>query len=387
MAIEGLSFPPAALPPESEALRAEVRAFLREERASGGFEPICDSWMSGWSPEFSRKLGARGWLGMVWSKDYGGHERSPLDRFVVSEELLAAGAPVSAHWIADRQSGPLLLRFGTEEQRRDILPRIARGEAYFSIGLSEPDAGSDLAGIRTSMTRENGHWLLNGRKIWSSGAHLTDYMIALVRSAPPDPDNRHAGMSQILLDLRNTPGLTMQPIHALTGAHHFNEITFEDVEIADDQIIGEVGRGWAQVTDELGYERSGPERFLSTFPLVTALVDKLRQYNDPGKRAVAGRLIAQLWAMRQMSVRVVGMLAAGKMPNVEAAVVKDIGTRFERESVEIARSVFAERPALDSDDPFARRLAEAVLHSPAYTLRGGTNEILRGIIAKGMGLR
>lgn len=387
MAIEGLSFPPAALPPESEALRAEVRAFLREERAAGGFEPICDSWMSGWSPDFSRKLGARGWLGMVWTKEYGGHERSPLDRFVVSEELLAAGAPVSAHWIADRQSGPLILRFGTEEQRRDILPRIARGEAYFAIGLSEPDSGSDLASIRTAMTRKNGRWVLNGRKIWSSGAHMADYMIALVRSAPPDPQNRHAGMSQILLDLKNTPGLSMRPIHILTGAHHFNEVTFEDVEIADDQIIGEVGQGWAQVTDELGYERSGPERFLSTFPLVTALVDKLRHHDDPAKRAVAGRLVAQLWAMRQMSVRVVGMLAAGEMPNVEAAVVKDMGTRFERESVDIVRGVLAARPATGSDDPFARRLAEAILHSPGYTLRGGTNEILRGIIAKGMGLR
>src|SRR5881392_4063357 len=150
------------LPPETRALREEVRDFLRAELGDRAPVRRAHSW-GGFDREFSRKVGARGWIGMTWPKTYGGHERSFLERYVVMEEMLAAGAPVSAHWIADRQSGPLLLRFGTEEQRQTLLPRIARGECFFCIGMSEPGSGSDLASVRTRGHKVDGGWRVSGQ--------------------------------------------------------------------------------------------------------------------------------------------------------------------------------------------------------------------------------
>src|SRR5471030_2855179 len=194
--VRTIAFEPFDLPPQAEPLRREVRAFLAETISHRTALERSESW-SGFDREFSRKLGARGWIGMTWPKKYGGHERSFAERYVVIEEMLAAGAPVSFHWVADRQSGPLLLRFGTEEQRTKILPRVARGEVCFCIGMSEPGAGSDLAGVRTRGRRVEGGWQVNGQKIWTSNAHNADYMIALVRTSEGE---RHAGLSQLIVD-------------------------------------------------------------------------------------------------------------------------------------------------------------------------------------------
>ncbi|HEY8450274.1 MAG TPA: acyl-CoA dehydrogenase family protein, partial [Bacillota bacterium] len=304
--------PAVQLPEHVERLRAEVRAFIAEELRAGTFEPRCDSWLSGFSPEFSRKLGERGWIGMTWPKAYGGHERSGLERFVVTEEFLAAGAPVTAHWIADRQSGPLLLRYGTEEQKRYYLPRIARGECYFCIGMSEPDAGSDLAGLRTRAERVGDRWILNGRKIWTSQAQHCHYMIVLCRTAPPSED-RHAGLSQFIVDL-SAPGVTIRPIPLLTGEPHFNEVRFDNVELRDDQLVGELGNGWRQVLTELAFERSGPERFMSTFPLLVELVRAAGETDNERARTEIGRLVARLWTLRRMSLGVAALLDQGQVP-------------------------------------------------------------------------
>jgi len=356
-------------------LRGEVRAFLAE----GGFEAHCDSWLSGHSPEFSRRLAERGWVGMTGPSATGGHERSQLDRYAVVEELLAAGAPVAAHWIADRQSGPLLLRYGTEAQREELLPAMARGECFFAIGMSEPDSGSDLASVRTSARRVEGGWLVNGSKIWTSHAHHSHYLIALVRTSPLGAD-RHEGLSQLIIDLHG-PGVTVRPIQLLTGEPHFNEVVFQDALVPEGRLVGSEGDGWRQVTSELAYERSGPERFLSTFPLLVETVRELGE--DPGEagaRALGG-LFARLSALRRMSMDMARRLQAGESPNVEAALVKDVGTRFEREVVETARLLV---PPASAGERFQRLYAESVAHAPGFTLRGGTNEILRGIVARGL---
>ena len=270
-------FPRVEFGPEERALREEVRAFIREERASGGFTPMADSWGSGWSPEWSRKMGARGWLGMMWPKQYGGGEKPALHRYIVTEEMVSAGAPCAAHWVADRQSGPLLLRYGTEEQRRSILPRIAAGECYFAIGMSEPDSGSDLASVRTTATKVDGGWRINGRKIWSSGAHRSHYMIALVRTQPRDMKARHAGLTQFLIDLKS-PGIEIRGIRNIAGERHFNETVFDDAFVPDDMVIGEAGDGWRQVTSELAIERSGP----GTVPLHLPGADGAGARTRPG---------------------------------------------------------------------------------------------------------
>jgi alkylation response protein AidB-like acyl-CoA dehydrogenase len=372
------------LPPEAEKLRTEVRAFLRETVGDHGPHKRERSW-GGHDREFSRKVGARGWIGMTWPKQYGGHERSALERYVMLEEMLAAGAPVSAHWVADRQSGPLLLRFGTEEQRQRFLPRIVRGELAFAIGMSEPDSGSDLASIRTRAEKVSGGYRVNGTKVWTSNAHLSEYMIALFRTQVV-PDKKHEGLTQFLVDTK-AAGITIRPIIDLSGAHHFNEVVFQDAFVPEDMRVGEEGAGWKQVTTELAFERSGPERYLSSLQL---LIETIREVGkEPGERAAVavGRLVAHLATLRQMSLSVAGMLQAGHNPNLEAAVVKDVGTCFEQEIPEAIHALMGAEPRLTSGSVFERTLGFLTENAPSFSLRGGTREVLRGIIARGLGLR
>ena len=374
----------ASLPPEAERLRTEVRGFLDAEVGQFRPELRAQSW-SGFNPEFSRKLGARGLIGLTWPKVYGGQERSALERYVVVEELLAAGAPVAAHWVADRQSGPLLLKFGTEEQRRRVLPGIARGETYFAIGMSEPDSGSDLASVRTRATKTNDGWRVRGTKLWSSWAHKAHYMIALFRTGD-GADQRQMGLTQFLVDL-SLPGITVRPIADLTGHEHFNEVVFDDALLPHDAIIGAEGQGWAQVSAELAYERSGPERFLSSLMLLKHLIAAAG--SNPSERvAIAlGRLTARLHALRKLSVSVAMQLQAGANPALEASLVKDVGAVFEQDIPEIAHELFGFEPSAQVDDAMLRVQAQLTQVAPSFSLRGGTREILRGIIARGLGLR
>jgi alkylation response protein AidB-like acyl-CoA dehydrogenase len=372
------------LPPEAQSLRAEVREFLREALDGMSSSKRALSW-GGFDREFSRQLGARGWIGMMWPKKYGGHERTALERYVVLEECLAAGAPVSAHWVADRQSGPLLLRFGTEEQRQRFLPRIAKGELAFAIGMSEPDSGSDLASIRTRAEHVEGGYRVNGTKIWTSNAHISDYAIALFRTKVV-PDKKHEGLSQFLVDLKS-PGIRIRPIIDLAGAHHFNEVHFENAFVPDDMLVGKEGEGWRQVSTELAFERSGPERYLSSIRLIMELIREVGREPDERAAVVIGRLTAHLVTLRQMSLSVAGMLQAGQNPNLEAAVVKDVGTSFEQEIPETVQAQLGVEPRLGSGSQFERTLGYLVQHAPSFSLRGGTREILRGIIARGLGLR
>ncbi|MCG2635460.1 MAG: acyl-CoA dehydrogenase family protein, partial [Gammaproteobacteria bacterium] len=259
----GINLSPVVLPDYCQDLRQEVRAFIAEELANGSFEPKCDAWLTGSSPEFSQKMGAKGWLGMTWPKAEGGHGRTPLERFVVTEELLQAGAPVACHWVADRQSGPSLLKFGNETLKKKYLPAVVRGECYFAIGMSEPNTGSDLASVQTRGEKVDGGWRVSGTKLWTSQAHISHAFILLARTEPLG-EARHAGLTQFVIDL-DAPGITINPVRLLTGEHHFNEVVLDNVFVPDEQVLGNPGDGWKQVTSELAYERSGPERFLSTY--------------------------------------------------------------------------------------------------------------------------
>ncbi len=378
-------FPSPPPSPESEALRTQVRAFLRQELADRAPIDRAQSW-NGVDPAFSRKLGQRGWLGLTWPKRYGGQERSALERYVLLEELLAAGAPVGGHWIAERQSGPSLLRYGSEEQKLAILPRIAAGECFFCIGMSEADTGSDLASVRTRAVRTDEGWRVNGAKLWTTGAQHSHYMILLCRTGPVDPERRHAGLSQFLVDL-TLPGIAVRPIANLAGEPHFNEVVFDEALLPAEALLGGEGDGWKQVTGELAYERSGPERFLSSFTLLVELIRVLSPAPDERAQIAVGRLGAQLVALRRMSRSVAGLLQAGADPALEAAMVKDLGALVEQEIPEVARDLLADGPPTAASRDFAAVLAYTSLHAPSFSLRGGTREILRGIIARGLGLR
>jgi alkylation response protein AidB-like acyl-CoA dehydrogenase len=383
-----LAPPLVTLAPHSEALRDEVRSFLAEQRAVGGFVPRVDSWISGWDEQFSRRLADRGWLGMTIPTQYGGHGRSHLDRYVVTEELLAAGAPVAAHWVADRQVGPSLMRYGTDEQRQRYLPGIARGEIFFAIGMSEPEAGSDLANVQTRAVKVPGGWKLSGTKVWTSGAHHARACVVLARSAPLDPTDRHAGLSQFIVEL-DSPGIDIRPIKLLTGQHHFNEVLLERVFVPDELVLGQAGDGWAQVTSELAIERSGPERILSTFPLLVSYLTELERQTriDAEDTRLVGALLGRVLTLRQLSLSIAGALAEGRPVDIPAAVVKNLGTRFEGELVDLIASHANTDPGPDAPDAFSRMLAEGLLHAPGFTLRGGTSEILRTVMSRGFGLR
>ena len=387
MNIDDLVLPSPVIPDRLTTLRAEVRAFLDEERALGLWQPGVDTWLSGWDERFTKELARRGWVGMTIPAQYGGQGRGALDRYVVTEELLSAGAPVAAHWVADRQIGPSLMRFGTEEQRERYLPGIAAGEVYFGIGMSEPDSGSDLASVRSRADRVDGGWELTGTKVWTSGAHHAHAFFALVRTSQQDPKHRHAGLSQLIVDLK-APGVMIRPIPILTGAHHFNEVVFDKVFVPDSMVLGQVGEGWQQVTSELAFERSGPERYLSTFQLLAQLLAAVSDTGlDAGRRRDLGALVARYWTLRRMSLGIAGALESGQAPELAAAVVKDLGTRFEGDVVDVARALLPVAPDPGDEGSYAGLLAKAVLHAPGFTLRGGTNEILRSIVARGLGLR
>ena len=375
-----------SIPPEDEALRAPVRAFLAQAMRQVPAHIRAKSW-AGYDTAFSRALGRQGWLGMTLPKEYGGGGRSPFARYVLVEEFLNFGAPVGSHWIADRQSGPLILKYGTSAQKRFYLPPICRGESFFCIGMSEPNAGSDLASVKTRATQTASGWTLNGQKIWTTNAQNCQYMIALVRTSG-DAQDRQKGLSQIIVDL-SLPGVTVRPITDLSGDSFFCEVFFDNVLLADDALIGDEGKGWEQVTAELAFERSGPERLFSSIVLFDEWLAFIRTEagRTPASVRLAGKIFSQLAPLRAMAVAVTEKLAHGESPVVEAALVKDLGTGVEQ---------FI--PQAIADDLFSREVQNAPLEllqtlnyitqvAPSYSLRGGTRDILRGMIARGLGLR
>ncbi|GGL12692.1 acyl-CoA dehydrogenase family protein [Nocardia jinanensis] len=363
----------AALP----HLRARVRRFLAEEQARAPYRPAIDAWLTSASAEFSRALGSQGWIGMTWPKEYGGGECSAFERLAVVEELLTAGAPVAAHWFAERQIGPGILKNGTERQKRAFIPEIVAGRLFFAVGMSEPGSGSDLASVRTRAERVPGGWRINGAKVWSSGAHRAHYMLTLCRSAVSE--DRHAGLSQFLVPL-DAPGVQVRPIRSLDGEAEFCEVVFDDVLVDDDALLGAEGDGWKQVTGELALERNGAERYVSLY-LETMMAARLAR---PTRRdhAYLGETAAAMWSVRALSLRT---LAEENRPQarreLDAALVKDVGTVFEQRQVERARRLLAGRVPGEEDRALLR---SAVEHAPSITLRGGTTEVLRTIIWSGL---
>ncbi len=362
-------------------LQDEVRSWL-DERLPEGSYPLGLGMAGAIDPEFSRDLGAQGWLGMSLPVEHGGHGRTAVDRLVVVEALLARGAPVGYHWIGDRQSGPSIAANGTELQKKELLPGIASGELSFSIGMSEPDSGSDLASVRTRAERVDGGWVVNGAKIWTTGAFEATHILSLFRTS----EDRHSGLTQFIVD-RHAPGLTVSPIEFIDGTKDFCELSFVDMFISDDWRLGEVGSGWGQNTGELALERGGVDRWMSAMPLVERWA--VREAAASGTRATAdlGSIVARCWAFRGMSLAVARMVDDGQSPVTEAALIKEMSTRFEQECLEVMVRHLGRPLRADADDPYEALLAKAVQVAPSWTIRGGTNEILRSVISKGLRTR
>ncbi len=378
-----------ALTVEQERFRQEIRDFLAEEMVDGSTTE--DGWIVGYSREFSQKLGARGWIGLTWPKKYGGQERSYLDRLVLTEELLRAGAPVAAHWLGDRQVGPALLAYGSEEQKAEILPRVTNGEVVFCLGMSEPGAGSDLASLRTKAVEEGDAFSLSGQKIWTSFAHVADYAYLVARTDKDAP--KHKGISEFLIDMK-TPGITVRPLVDITGEHHFNEVFFDSVRVEKKWLIGEKNRGWYQIASQLDYERSGIERLLSNYPLYRETVRYAQEHglsNNPLVRNQLAQMQIELTMGRFLIYRVAWLLSHGQVPNYEAAMAKCFCTEVEQRIAQTVSSLLGAYAVLLPGSPAARlagRVARTYLYAPAYTIQGGTSNVLRNIMAiRGLGLQ
>jgi acyl-CoA dehydrogenase len=355
-------------------LRSQVRDLVAQWRAEQRFAPRCDSWLRSYDPAFTRELAKRGLIGMTWPRRYGGGEYSNVDRLAVTEELLRAGAPVSAHWIADRQIGPAILRHGSERLRDSILPGITRGDYLFCLGLSEPEAGSDLAAVRTSADRVDGGWLITGRKVWTSGAHYATHCYVLARTEKSD--KKHVGLSEFVVDM-TTPGIAVTPIVDLAGEHHFNETVFDHVFVPEGNLIGVEGQGWRQVVEQLSFERGGPERVLSTYPLLTLMLERSDRIRELGLRREIGVLIARLATLRRLCWDLARQMDDGAPTVVQAATLKMLGNVFERDVISVARDVLG-GPGSSPQSPYG----QALLASPGFSLRGGAADVLLSIIAK-----
>ncbi len=378
-----ISFEPVELSAAERELQRDVIEFLRTELPRGSFRPNLGM-NAAKDPAFSRKLGDKGWLGMALPTEYGGHARSAVDRFIVVEQLLRWGAPVGHHWVADRQSGPVIAKFGTEAQKRRFLPAIASGELSFCIGMSEPDSGSDLASLSTKATRDGDGWVLEGTKIWTTSAHEHDWVIVLCRtSARDEVDDTRQGLSQFIVDLKS-PGLTATPIPFIDGSADFCEVVFDQVFVPEDMVLGEIGQGWSQNTSELAYERGGPDRWLSTYLLVEELLR--RDGDDPSDELLdlVGDAAANYWVLHHLSLSVARSIDHGGAPAIESSLVKEMGTRFEQDVVTAVLAHLDEAPNTADDSIFGRLLITAALTQPSFTVRGGTNEILRSVASKGL---
>ena len=374
---------------EEEAFRHEVQTFLDEALPEQPVWPE-DGWIIGFDKAFSKKLGARGLIGLTWPKAYGGQGRSYMDRLILTEELLRRGAPVAAHWLADRQMGPSILLYGSPEQKAHLLPGIISGDLVFCIGMSEPGAGSDLAGLQTKAEADGDDFVLNGQKIWTSFAHVADYCYLVARTDPDVP--KHKGISEFIVDMK-TPGITVKPIVDMTGEHHFNEVFFDQVRIPKSALVGDKDRGWYQIASQLDYERSGIERLMSNYLIYEAIAEYAKETGLTRRETIRHKL-AQLHIEftvgKFLVYKVAWLLTKGIIPNAESAAAKAFCTEYEQRLAQTATDILGAYGHLMPGSPHARlngRVARACLYAPAYTIQGGTSGIMRNIIAmRGLGL-
>ena len=317
-----------------------------------------------------------------------------LEQFIFNEEMAAARAE-GPNILTTGFIGPTIIALGTAEQKREHLPPILRGETVWCQGYSEPGSGSDLASLQTRAVREGDDWVLNGQKIWTSGAHVADFMILLARTNPDAP--KHKGITYFVLDMRS-PGVEVRPLLNLAGRHEFNEVYFEDVRVPQQNVIGEVGRGWYGAVTTLDFERSRIGSAVGIGQAVESLVRWAKQEAEGRSRlgrrprlrlALADRVIEAQIA-RMISYRIVTMQAAGEIPNHEASMGKlyamELNQRIAATAVEVF-GLHAQLTAAESRAPRYGMYAYGYLRAVANTIEGGTSEIQRNIIAtRGLGL-
>ena len=375
--------------PEQEEFRQEVRGFLEKEIANGTFQPMCDGWIQGYSPEFTKKVADQGWIGLAWPKEYGGQGRSQTDRLILTEEMLRYGAPAACHWFSDRQIGRAIIAYGSDEQKEELLPLILKGEAFIGLGMSEPEAGSDLAALQTRAVEDGDDYVIDGQKLWTSCARHMTYVYLVARTDPDAP--KHRGISEFVIDA-SLPGITIRPIIDITGSEAWGEVFYDGVRIPKKCLIGEKNRGFYQILNQLDYERAGLERIMGNHPLFEAIIEFTKETRqggvplckDPLIRSKLARLQTEFEAGRLLCYRVVQVMEEGRAPNVEAAMAKAYCTTFEQRLASVATEMLGLYGQLLAESKWAPILGMAphsYLGSKGYSLQAGTTEVLKNIVA------
>ena len=375
---------------EQNRFRLEVRDFLEEEIRNGYWEPTCDAWIQAFDPEFTKRVAQKGWIGLTWPEEYGGHERSHIDRLILTEEMLRYGAPAACHWFGDRQIGGAILSFGSEDLKKEFLPRIVKGEVYFGLGMSEPGAGSDLASLQTRAVEDGDYYVLNGQKTWASCASFAQYFDVYVRTDSEAP--KHRGISEFIVDAQS-PGLSRIPMTDITGTEAWNDVFFDNVRVHKRYLVGEKNRGFYQVLNQLDYERSGMERLMGNYPLFDSIIQFAKDNELPQKPVVRNKL-AQLQIEfdvgRLLIYRVACLMEEGRAPNRESAMSKAYSTEFEKRLAGVAMEVLGPYGQLTSNSklvPLRGMASHSYLASKGYSLQAGTTEILKNVLAvRGLGL-
>jgi len=380
---------------EQEQLRHDVREFLKGELAQGLWQPQCDAWIQGFDPGFTKRVAERGWIGLTWPREYGGRERSFVDRLIVTEEMLRYGAPAALHWFADRQIGGSILRYGTDSQKAEFLPRIIRGEIYVGLGMSEPEAGSDLASLSTRAEEMDDCFLVNGQKTWTSGGSFINYIDLFARTDFDAP--KHRGITEFLVPM-DLPGISRIPMTDITGTEAWNDIFFDNVRVPKECVVGEINKGFYHVVEELAYERGGMERLMGNYPLYDGLGRFVRETMYDRSPVIERADVAETMAELELEFEVgrllmykaASVMDEGRPPTIEAATSKIHGTTFEQKLATAAMKILGPGGWLWSDSPDAP-IGGLALHSylasKGYSLQAGSTEVLKNIIAtRGLGL-
>jgi len=380
---------------EQEKFRQEVANFLKDEIAKGLWKPACDAWIQGQDPAFTKRVAAKGWIGLSWPEELGGAGRSAVDRMIMTEEMLRYGAPGACHWFADRQIGNAIIHYGNEQQKKEWLPMIMRGEAYVGLGLSEPDAASDLASIKTKATESGDFYVIDGQKVWTSCAKYMNYIYLIVRTDPTVP--KHKGISEFFFSTK-IPGVTLTPTIDITGSEAWCETFFDQVKVPKAALIGEKNKGFYQVVNQLDYERAGLERLMGNYPLYDELLQFCKTTKrrgqllckDPDVRSKLAQLEMEFQVGRLLTYRVALVIDEKRAPNLEASMAKVYSTAFEQHLASLATEILGLYSGLVEDSKYAvlRGMAgHSFLASKGYSLQAGTSEILRNIVAqRGLGL-
>jgi acyl-CoA dehydrogenase len=387
-----------SLDAREERFREEVRAFLADkltaetrsqQRKSAGVYPHPSV-----SRPWQRTLHERGWGAPLWPVEYGGTGWSPIERFIFEYECARAGAPLP-HPIGTRLVGPVILRFGTQEQKAYYLPRIVSAEDYWCQGYSEPNAGSDLASLKTRAVRDGDLYVVNGSKIWTTHAHFADKMFMLVRTS--SSARPQAGISFLLVDM-NTPGISVRPILSMSGEHELNQVFFEDVKVPVSQRVGPEDEGWTCAKYLLEFERGGgmfSARMRASLDRVQEVIaaqaaEGMQVMNDPVAASRFAEVAAELDVFEMLELRIAGQLQAGQNPGPVASILKLRASRLKQEigklGIDLLSDVGLDLGALQ-DDPDALGVPTLVrdyLNSRATTIFGGASEIQLGLIAKAL---